>query len=82
LKCRKASGNAIEAGTHFSNEAGQGTRIINTYHAWRGEENLDGYQDMPGFCKSVSVDTIAFEEYSLSPERYVEPIAIGDRLMR
>lgn len=58
------------------------SQIINTYHSWRGEKNLDEYQDITGFCKSVSIDTIAFEEYNLSPDRYVEPIGIGERLIR
>jgi type I restriction enzyme M protein len=33
--------------------------IADTYHAWRGEDaHLKQYEDVPGFCASVDLDTI------------------------
>jgi len=43
--------------------------IANTYHNWR---NPDGnYEDVPGFCASVSIEKIREVEYVLTPGRYV-----------
>ena len=45
-------------------------KISDTYHAWRGES--DGkYQDVPGFCKSVSLEGIQKQGWVLTPGRYV-----------
>ena len=34
-------------------------RIADTYHTWRGEgADLKPYEDVPGFCASVDLDTI------------------------
>lgn len=33
-------------------------KISETYHAWRGELKDQKYQDIPGFCKSVTLDGI------------------------
>jgi len=46
-------------------------RIANTYHAWRGEPNVAGYEDVPGFCRSVSLEDIRANAHLLSPGRYV-----------
>ncbi|GIV24562.1 MAG: DNA methyltransferase [Bacteroidia bacterium] len=50
-------------------------KIARTYHAWRGEVGPDGsplqYQDIPGFCKSVTLDEIRRQGYVLTPGRYV-----------
>ena len=46
-------------------------RIADTYHAWRGEEGLDGYADVPGFCKSTSLKEIRRHGHVLTPGRYV-----------
>jgi len=44
-------------------------RISETYHNWR---NKDGqYEDIKGFCKSVTIDEIREHEYILTPGRYV-----------
>ncbi|UGV39823.1 type I restriction-modification system subunit M [Methanococcoides orientis] len=43
-------------------------RIANTFHAWK---KGDGYEDEPGFCKSVDIDYIRKHEYVLTPGRYV-----------
>jgi type I restriction enzyme M protein len=46
-------------------------RIADTYHAWRGEANFGKYEDVPGFCKSASVDIIREQGHILTPGRYV-----------
>jgi type I restriction enzyme M protein len=45
------------------------SRITETYHAWR--TSADGYQDVPGFCKSVTLDEIRKKDYVLTPGRYI-----------
>ena len=46
-------------------------RIVNTYHAWRGEEDTGEYADIPGFCKSVMLEEIQKYGHVLTPGRYV-----------
>ncbi|WP_239654997.1 HsdM family class I SAM-dependent methyltransferase [Candidatus Nitrosotenuis uzonensis] len=46
-------------------------RISDTYHAWRGELKDKKYKDVPGFCKSASLDEIRKHEWILTPGRYV-----------
>jgi len=54
-------------------------RITTTYHAWRtssllpagGTEGGQEYEDIPGFCKSVTLDAIRSHDYVLTPGRYV-----------
>jgi type I restriction enzyme M protein len=46
-------------------------RIARTYHAWRGEKNTGGYDDVPGFCKGATVLEIRSHQYALVPGRYV-----------
>jgi len=44
-------------------------QIANTYHNWR---NPDGnYEDVPGFCASVSIEKVKELDYVLTPGRYV-----------
>jgi len=43
-------------------------RIADTYHAWRLGE---GYADVPGFCKSASLEEIQSHGHVLTPGRYV-----------
>ena len=44
-------------------------RIGDTYHAWRGSGSAAAkgitYQDIPGFCRSVSLDEIRAAGYAL-----------------
>lgn len=44
-------------------------RIAQAYHSWRGEGGE--YEDIRGFCKSVSQDEIKKHDYILTPGRYV-----------
>ncbi|MBY0513749.1 MAG: type I restriction-modification system subunit M [Gemmataceae bacterium] len=46
-------------------------RIARTYHAWRGEKDAGKYEDVPGFCKSVTRREIAGHGFVLTPGRYV-----------
>ena len=62
-------------------------KITDTYHAWRnltppspnakpstsgrGQGEGVGYTDIPGFCKSVTLDEIRGKDYVLTPGRYI-----------
>jgi type I restriction enzyme M protein len=46
-------------------------KITRAYHAWRGEGEAGAYEDVPGFCKSASLDEIKRHGYVLTPGRYV-----------
>jgi type I restriction enzyme M protein len=62
-------------------------KITRAYHAWRGEGEAGVYEDLPGFCKTVSLDEIKSHGYVLTPGRYVgaadveaAEASFGDRL--
>jgi type I restriction enzyme M protein len=44
-------------------------KIAQLYHSWRGEG--EEYEDILGFCKSVSLDEVKKHDYILTPGRYV-----------
>jgi type I restriction enzyme M protein len=46
-------------------------KIAATYHAWRGDKEAGQYTDVPGFCKSASLEDIRKHGYVLTPRRYV-----------
>ncbi|MBA3353249.1 MAG: N-6 DNA methylase, partial [Blastocatellia bacterium] len=58
-------------------------KIVNTYHAWRGDVVAGGadpgpnglnaavYNDIPGFCKSATTKEISSHGYVLTPGRFV-----------
>lgn len=45
-------------------------RIAQAYHDWRGESGE--YDDVKGFCKSISLDEIKKNDYILTPGRYID----------
>ncbi len=44
-------------------------KITETYHHWRNKS--DKYEDIPGFCKSVTLSEIREKDYVLTPGRYI-----------
>src|SRR5437667_9063905 len=46
-------------------------RIADTYHAWRGDREVGEYADVPGFCKSATLEDIRKHSHLLTPGRYV-----------
>jgi type I restriction enzyme M protein len=46
-------------------------KIADTYHAWRGEKEAGEYRDVPGFCKSATLEEIRRHGHVLTPGRYV-----------
>lgn len=46
-------------------------KISETYHMWRGELKDKKYEDVPGFCKSATLEEIRNREWILTPGRYV-----------
>jgi type I restriction enzyme M protein len=54
------------------------TKIVRTYHAWRGDKGADKYEDVAGFCKSATTAEIATHGHVLTPGRYVGAEEIAD----
>jgi len=52
--------------------------IVRTYHAWRGEPDAGEYNDIPGFCKSATLDDIKKHGHVLTPGRYVGAAEVED----
>ncbi|HXV81086.1 MAG TPA: class I SAM-dependent DNA methyltransferase [Candidatus Binatia bacterium] len=53
-------------------------KIATTYHAWRGEPEASEYVNIPGFCKSATVEEIKGHNYVLTPGRYVGAAALDE----
>lgn len=46
-------------------------KIAGTYHAWRGASGATAYDNVPGYCKSVTLKEIHEQGYVLTPSLYV-----------
>ena len=57
--------------THRDLSAEDISRIAGVYHAWRGNNATGEYADVPGFCKSASLEEIRRHGHVLTPGRYV-----------
>ena len=54
------------------------TRIAGTYHGWRGDKDAGSYADMPGFCKSATLEDIRKHGHVLTPGRFVGAEAVEE----
>lgn len=56
-------------------------QIAGAWHSWRGTDsdlNTGEFEDVAGFCKSVSVEEIAAQDWALTPGRYVGSAEVED----
>lgn len=53
-------------------------KIADCYNGWRGETHAGTYQDVPGFCASVGLDSICEHDHVLTPGRYVGTEVLED----
>jgi type I restriction enzyme M protein len=56
-------------------DKGDIANIANAYHAWKDGKK---YQDIPGFCKSTTLDEIRVQGYVLTPGRYVGALELEE----
>ena len=55
---------------HRSLTSAEIERIADVYHRWRGDR-VGSYQDIPGFCRAVTLKDIRDHKFALVPGRYV-----------
>jgi type I restriction enzyme M protein len=54
-------------------------KIADSYHAWRCDKDCDKkYQDIPGFCSSVTLDLIRQHKHILTAGTYVGTVELED----
>jgi len=54
------------------------SNIADTYHAWRGDKTAGDYKDVPGFCRSATLEDIRQHNHILTPGRYVGMAKVED----
>jgi type I restriction enzyme M protein len=47
-------------------------KIADTYHHWRSKDWEKQYKDVPGFCKSASIEEVRKNNHILTPGRYID----------
>lgn len=52
--------------------------IAGAYHRWRNKDHDEAYEDIPGFCRSATLDDVAEHGYVLTPGRFVGTAHSGD----
>ena len=53
-------------------------KVASTYHSWRGDKGAGEHADVPGFCKSATLNDIRKHGHVLTPGRYVGAEAAED----
>jgi type I restriction enzyme M protein len=53
-------------------------RIAGTFRSWRGVEGEAAYEDVAGFCRSVSLNELREHDFVLTPGRYVGATEVAD----
>jgi len=61
----------MESRTHRALSSEDVSRIADTYNAWRGDPDLPGFENAPGYCASATTGDIQSAGFALSPGRYV-----------
>ena len=54
------------------------SRVADAYHAWLGKEGSGDYADVPGFCKSATLEEMRKHGHVLTPGRYVGAVPQED----
>ena len=87
IDARKLGSMISRVQTEFTDEVI--ANIAATVEAWRGESGAAEYQDIPGFCRSVTLTEIAEHGHVLTPGRYVgaevvedDEVAFADKMQK
>lgn len=47
-------------------------KISDIYHNWRSKTEFEKYKNIPGLCKSVTIQEVRKNNYTLTPGRYID----------
>ncbi|AEY91435.1 class I SAM-dependent DNA methyltransferase [Streptomyces olivaceoviridis] len=53
-------------------------RIAGTFRVWRGASKETEYKDVPGFCRSVTLEELSEHDFALTPGRYVGTAEVAE----